>query len=447
MDLNFTLHPGQVAITNSDALYKVCAAGRRFGKTVLAAILCIIEGLKEVNVRGHALDTDAEVMYMAPTFEQAKGIFWPVLKRLAEPVTLSAHENTGVLTLINGVRIRLKGMDNPDRARGFKLRFAVLDEYADMHAGAWDAIIQPALMDVEGGALFIGTPKGKNHFYDLFRVALECKPDEDGFMEWEAFKFNSMDNPFLAKNALKRMYENENYSSDLRAQELEADFLAGGSNLLKAEWWKYSTQCPSDGYWVVTCDLQGFENDRIQNKRILADESVISIVKITRSGWWVKKQVAGQWNTRETALQIILAARSVQATVIGIERGALMNAVLPYMDDVMAEYRNFFQIEPLSHGNQQKELRVQWALQGRLEKGRITLNCDPDLPKWERPEWVNKLVEDSSDFPSKSTPDDRPDSLAYVDQVARTIYFDASEYVTGPNQVDEWEPLDEWAGV
>lgn len=445
MDLNFEMHPAQVAIYNSKALYKVVAAGRRFGKTWLAAMLCIIQGLAATNARGEALDDTSEVMYMAPTFEHAKGVFWPLIKKLAKPVTREVHENTGVLTLINGVRIRLKGMDNPDRARGYKLRYAVLDEFADMHAAAWDAIIQPTLADCEGGALFIGTPKGKNHFYKLFEVALKAEPEEDGFLEWEAFKFRSTDNPSKTlQRSIARMYARDDYSTDLRAQELEADFSAGGGTLFNVNWWKFSDKEPSDGYYVLTVDLQGFKTDKISHKKELKDDTAISVVKITRSGWWVREQISGKWGVRETALKIILAARAVDASVIGIERGSLMNAVLPYMDDVMAEYRKFFRIEPLSHGNQQKELRIQWALQGRLEKGRITLCCDPDLRSWERPAWVTKLVEQVSDFPSSATPDDCPDSLAYVDQISKTIFYDEN---SPQHRQEEWEPLDSWSGV
>jgi hypothetical protein len=439
------MHQPQVQIYNSDALYKVVAAGRRFGKTWLAAMLCIIEGLREVNIRGLPLDDTSEVMYMAPTFEQAKGIFWPVLKKLAAPVTLQVHENTGVLTLLNGVRIRLKGMDNPDRARGFKLRYAVLDEYADMNAGAWDAIIQPALMDCEGGALFIGTPKGKNHFYKVYLEADGCTPDEDGFREWAAWNFSSRDNPFLPKTALQRMYESETYSSDLRAQELEADFLAGSDGLLKAEWWKFSLKEPADGYYVVSVDLEGFTLDPLKKKKVKKDDTVISVVKVTKSGWWVKEQISGRWDTRETALRIILAARSCGAARLGVEEGALKNAVMPYLDDVMAQYRQFYQVEPLKHGNQNKELRIQWALQGRLEKGRIILNCDPEAKPWERPMWVSKLIEQGADFPNPATPDDCPDSLAYIDQLATTIFMDVEHLdIQG---YDEWQPLDEWSGV
>ena len=446
--LNWQMHPAQMSIHKSDALYKAVAAGRRFGKTYLAVMECILEGLKEFDRHGRPLQTDSEVMYMAPTFEQAKGIFWPLLKLLAEPVTQTIHENTGVLTLINGVRIRLKGMDNPDRARGFKLRYAVLDEYADMHKGAWSAIIRPALADVDGGALFIGTPKGKNHFYELFINAIDCERDDDGELEWEAFKFRSGDNPFIPVKALKRMRDDEKYSSELVKQELEADFLAGGSDMFKTDWWKYRTQEPRDGYFVVSVDLAGFAFDKIDKKKVKRDDTAITIVKICKEGWWVKEQISGKWDTRETAIRIINAARSCHANTIGIEKGALMNAVLPYVQDVMAQYRQFFNIEPLSHGNQNKELRIQWALQGRLEKGRLMLNADPSLESFEHPAWVNKLTEQASDFPSTQTHDDCIDSLAYVDQIAKTIFLDMddmSHHLAA--QYDNWEPVDEWAGV
>jgi len=448
MKLDWEMHAAQMAIYKSTALYKAVAAGRRFGKTYLAAMMCILEGLKSVDRYGRPLVTDSEVMYMAPTFEQAKGIFWPVLKLLAAPVTEQIHENTGVLTLINGVRIRLKGMDNPDRARGFKLRYAVLDEYADMHSGAWEAIIRPALADVDGGALFIGTPKGKNHFYELFENALGMEPDEDGELEWEAFKFRSGDNPFIPVKALNRMYSSDNYSSELVRQELEADFLAGGGDLFKEDWWKFNDREPRDGQYVVTVDLGGFTQDKIEGKKVRRDNTVITVAKVCKVGWWVKEQIAGRWDTRETALRILNAARNCRASVIGIERGALMNAVLPYLDDVMAQFRSFYRIEPLTHGNQNKELRIQWAMQGRLEKGRIILNCNPDLPVYERPEWIQKLIEESNDFPSASTMDDRPDSLSYIDQVAKTVWVDMHDLPGHLNeQYDSWEPLDQWSGV
>ena len=95
-------------------------------------MMCILAGTQDVNERGRRLGTDAEVVYIGTTLEQARRNAWNLFKEFAGPIASKIHENTAVLTLQNGVRIRLLGMDNPDAARGMKLRFAVMDEYADM---------------------------------------------------------------------------------------------------------------------------------------------------------------------------------------------------------------------------------------------------------------------------------------------------------------------------
>lgn len=446
--LDWEMHPGQLAIYKSPALYKVVRAGRRFGKTYMAAMVAIIEGLKAVDGQGRPLQTDSEVMYIAPTFDQGKAIFWPVLKLLAEPVTLSCHENTGVLTLVNGVRIRIKGMDNPDRARGFKLRYAILDEYADMPEGVWEAIIRPALADLDGGALFIGTPKGMNHFYDIWTAAAECVPAEDGSLDWEAFKFRSDDNPFTPRKSLDRMYDDDNYSSDLIAQELEADFIVGGGDLFKESDWVPTIKEPKDGYYVLTVDPAGFTNDKVTGKKVRRDDTAITVTKITRKGWWVATQESGKWDPREVALRIIKLASNWNVAKIGVEKGALMYAIMPYLEEVMRQYRKFFIVEALSHGNQQKTLRIQWSLQGRLERGRIMINCDPRAPKHKWPEWAQKLIMQASAFPSQQVHDDCIDSLSFVDQLAKTVFWDfASDDQRHLNEdYDTWEPLDKIAG-
>ena len=99
-DLQVNLHPAQLEIFRSDARFKVVAAGRRFGKSRLAGWLLLISALKS---------KDKDVFYVAPTFQQAKDIMWGMLKELGKDVIAAAHENTAVLTLINGRKIYLKG--------------------------------------------------------------------------------------------------------------------------------------------------------------------------------------------------------------------------------------------------------------------------------------------------------------------------------------------------
>jgi len=158
-EINIDLHPAQLEIFNSEKRFKVVAAGRRFGKSRLAAWILLIKALQS---------DEKDVFYIGPTFQQAKDIMWLMLKELGEPFIAAAHENTAVLTLTNGRRIYLKGSDRPDTLRGVGLAYVVLDEYASMKPVVWEQIIRPTLADVRGGALFIGTPAGKNHFYDLY---------------------------------------------------------------------------------------------------------------------------------------------------------------------------------------------------------------------------------------------------------------------------------------
>jgi len=206
-DIRVTLHPQQMEVFNSSARFKVVAAGRRWGKSRLAAWMMLIE----------ALQSDAkDVYYVAPTFQQAKDIMWGMLKEIGKDVIKVAHENTAVLTLINDRKIYLKGSDRPETLLGVGLCFCVLDEFASMKPQVWEQILQPTLADVQGRALFIGTPDGKNHFYDLY---LEGMGDPE---EWECWSFNTVDNPFLPQGEIEKY--RKRMSEQLFRQEFEASF-------------------------------------------------------------------------------------------------------------------------------------------------------------------------------------------------------------------------------
>jgi phage terminase large subunit len=183
------LHPKQLEVFNDSHRFKIVAAGRRFGKSRLAAWTLLIEALKS---------TEKDCFYVAPTFQQAKDILWGLLKEIGHEVIASAHENTAVLTLVNGRKIYLKGSDRPDTLRGVGLSYLVIDEYADIKPNVWEQILRPALADVQGGAMFIGTPKGRNHFYELYKYA-ESGRDKD----WVSFHYTSYDNPLIPTSEIE----------------------------------------------------------------------------------------------------------------------------------------------------------------------------------------------------------------------------------------------------
>ena len=157
-DLNISLLPWQQEVWEDDTRFKIVAAGRRTGKSRLAAWLLIV----------NALQTDrGQVFYVAPTQGQARDIMWQTLLELGHPVIAGSHINNLQIKLINGATISLKGGDRPETMRGVSLKYLVLDEYADIKPEVWEQILRPALADQKGSALFIGTPMGRNHFYEL----------------------------------------------------------------------------------------------------------------------------------------------------------------------------------------------------------------------------------------------------------------------------------------
>jgi phage terminase large subunit-like protein len=415
--LNVKLHPAQLEIFNEPHRFKVVAAGRRFGKSRLAAWLLLIHALQNP-------DPTKYVFYVAPTFQQAKDILWGLLKEIGAEVIASAYENTAVLTLVNGSKIALKGSDRPDTLRGVGLAYCVIDEYADMKPSVFEQILRPALADVKGPCLFIGTPKGRNHFYDIYQYA-----DDGKDPEWIAFHYTSFDNPFLDPNEIEAA--RKSMSSFAFRQEFQASFEAAGSEVFKEEWLKYEEKEPEEGDYYMAVDLAGFEDvaSETSSKKKRLDQTALALVKVNEQGWWVKTIDFGRWDIRETAVRVLKMAKDNNVRIIGIEKGALRNAILPYMQDIMKRVGFFPRIEDVTHGNKKKTDRIVWSLQGRFEHGRIKLN---------KGEWNRVFVDQLLQFPDPKTHDDLVDALSYVDQVAVTVYMKEIE--------DEYEVYDAQVG-
>lgn len=448
--VRFTPHSNQAIILNHRARFKVVAAGRRFGKTYLALIMCILAALQTCSASGKQWTANSEVVYFAPTLEQARRNAWNLLKDLARPLfgdePLKVHENTCLLTLPNGVRIRLLGtVDNPDAGRGMDIRFAVLDEYADMPPDVWASVIRPALSATEGGALFIGTPKGHNHFYDI-AMSAKIKPTEilpngmevEPWKDWEFFEFEQGDNPLISEEEkLALASEYTHGSSVLYEQEIRAKFIKAGGALFHSDQILIEKNEPANGAFYVAMDPAGFrlEKDGRSGKVIKRrDEFAIAVVKVHDKGWWVKEIITGQWTARQAALYLVKAARDVGAHIVGIEKGALMNAMDWFLSEYQRQLNAYINIQPVTHGNTAKYDRIQWALQGRFEKHQISFAPG---------EYMNKFTTQMVDFPSVYTHDDMLDALAYIDQIAVPFSGLEEEYA---ETVTGWEPMDIEAG-
>lgn len=443
-----SFHPKQVEVFTCPSPRKVIVAGRGFGKTRYAAGDAIAKVFEEVNWCGRVMTVEDEVMYVAPTFTNGMAQFWPIVEMIAgghvDNGGLISHvdKNAGVMTFVNGVRLRVRGMDNMDRGRGFILRHAIMDEYADMDPEAWRVIIGPAVMKTNGTVTFIGTPKrGRPHFADLYLRAKTSQVNPKyGFPLWAGFQYASADNPWLDPEAIAEF--GAEMSDERRAEELQGLILPEGGNYLDADWWRFENREPEDGYYVVVVDPAGFTAEAGRADKSRRDNTAIAIVKICRIGWWVREIQYGRWDIRRTALNIARAAAKVQARSIGIEKGVGSAALSGYLPDLMHQFGLGRKIEYLSHGNKHKEDRILGALEGRLQRGRIALNCDPALLSSERPAWIQKLIHEATEFPSKFSHDDLLDALAYTDQMGKTIF-----HTFNATKQDTWQPLDVEAGI
>ena len=215
MKIEIPYSPRPLQAELHDALGKkrwaVVVMHRRAGKTVMAinhllrdAILCT--------------KNNPRFFYIAPTYRQAKQIAFDYLKTFAGKIPMVRfHETELRCDLPNGARIQLLGSENPASLRGIYCDGVVLDEMADMPESLFPEVIRPALSDRKGYALFIGTPRGHNAFYDLFSAA-EQQDD------WHTALYKASDTGILDLEELEAAQSM--MTSDQYAQEYECSWVA-----------------------------------------------------------------------------------------------------------------------------------------------------------------------------------------------------------------------------
>ena len=187
------LHQHQKIIAKDRHRFKVIRAGRRFGKTVLAGEI----------IKARALSKPSKIAYIAPTYQQARDIAWEMLKKELQPIILNVNESRLELTVRTQNNeeslIILRGWESIETLRGQAFDLLVIDEVAMMRNFwvNWHEVLRPTLTDRKGEVIFISTPKGYNHFYDLNNLELTDK-------DFKSFHFTSYDNPYLPVDELDK---------------------------------------------------------------------------------------------------------------------------------------------------------------------------------------------------------------------------------------------------
>src|SRR3990167_9899818 len=189
----FALHPNQMTVAKNQNRFKVLNCGRRWGKTTLAVQMILLKSFAK----------PVKIAYIAPTIQQARDIAFAMLKKELQPIVKDINESRlefKVKTQDNEESlIFLRGWEAIETLRGQAFDFLILDEVASMRNFwiGWQEVLRPTLTDTKGKAMFISTPKGYNHFYDIFNFELK---DTD----YKSFHFTSYDNPFLLVDEINK---------------------------------------------------------------------------------------------------------------------------------------------------------------------------------------------------------------------------------------------------
>ena len=204
----------QDAIASSSSRFKVVAAGRRFGKTVMARAKFVRKAAGAVGNRRMA--------YLMPTYRQVRSLVWDFLverlldKRWVLPRDISRTDLS--MTLRNGTKLLFRSADNYDTLRGEGLDFVVMDEMPYIDERAWTEVVRPMLATTQGGALFVGSPAGFDHFHGL-----HLRGPDDQFVNWSSWRATTLDGGWVSQEEIE---EARLELDELTfRQEFEADFI------------------------------------------------------------------------------------------------------------------------------------------------------------------------------------------------------------------------------
>jgi len=205
-----TLRRAQLRVYRCPARFVVWVAGRRSGKTRVALAKLVVKASEKAGSLNY---------YIGPTYTQAKKIIWRTLKRhTPREYILGVNESELSMELVNGSIIQLLGADHPDSLRGPGPDFVVFDEFRWMNPAVWYEVIQPAMADTEGGALFITSPDGFGWPYDLYLKG------QSGDPLWRSFQNTTLEGGWVRQAEIERA--RGDLDARLFRQEYEASFEA-----------------------------------------------------------------------------------------------------------------------------------------------------------------------------------------------------------------------------
>jgi|YNPMSStandDraft_2_1061718.scaffolds.fasta_scaffold04116_7 hypothetical protein len=217
------LHATQREVYDDDARYKVLACGRRWGKDTLldrVMLLAMLRGQNIALLLPRDIDADKvrerhrQILY---DLEATKIIKW---HKMPPRVTSTFNDGT----------IRYYTVKNHESIRGSSLDWFICNEAGEVSqmvdlGNVWEKTVRPALLDRRGRAYFAGTPKGLTTFYVIYQRGV------DGIEGWRAWRYSTYENPFISKDEIEQMIQQERMSQKAVQQEIHAMFIETGGSV------------------------------------------------------------------------------------------------------------------------------------------------------------------------------------------------------------------------
>jgi predicted phage terminase large subunit-like protein len=289
-------------VIESDARFRVVAAGRRFGKSMLGCALLTQEAA--YRKRG---------WWVSPTYPMS-AIAWRELKRMASKVPgVVTNESERRLTYPGGGTVQVKSADSPSGLRGEGLDYLVIDEAAfiDKWDEVWEQALRPTLSDRRGGALFISTPRGFNHFSELYQNA------QGG--EWARWQFPTWDNPHIAASEIEAA--RGMLPALVFRQEYGAEFVQMAGAMFRRDYFRFVDAAPDNLQWVRSWDLA-------VSTKASADYTAGARCALASDGTlYIADMVRGRWEWPDARRIIIDTALSDNCPQ-GVERVAFQLAAV-----------------------------------------------------------------------------------------------------------------------
>ena len=282
-DLNYVPHPGQMEIHRASVARRVVACGVRWGKTKCAAMEGLAAALQPAEL--------SVGWVVAPTYDLSERVFREIVmaarKHLSHRID-ALSESDGCLRLCNmagGVsEIRTKSADSPASLLGEGLDWLIVDEVSRVKPLIWREYLSQRLIDKDGWALLISTPKGKGFFYDLFRQGQGTDP------RWRSWNSPSWTNPRLDPKLIED--ERRTQPEKVFRQEYGAEFLEGEGSVFR------NVRDCATGAWQDRVPMRqyyaGLDLARIEDYTVLAilddNRQLVFADRFRRQDWSIQLQ-------------------------------------------------------------------------------------------------------------------------------------------------------------